>query len=75
MPDPICKDDRVALVRDVPDADLHAGDVGAVTHLFPANVLEVAFDGPAGAPRAMLVLPGDAVRRTRDNDLAPRPAA
>jgi hypothetical protein len=75
MPDPIRKDDRVALVRDVPDAGLHAGDVGAVTHLFPANVLEVAFDRPAGAPRAMLVLPGDAVRRTWDNDLAPWPAA
>jgi len=75
MQDLIRKDDRVALVRDVPDADLHAGDVGAVTHLFPANVLEVAFDRPAGAPRATVVLPGDAVRRSRDYDLTPWPAA
>ena len=72
--------DTVVLTRDLPEAGLRAGDLGAVVLVYgPAaapEALEVEFVTAAGRTQALRTLePGD-VRPVRDDDLlAVRPAA
>lgn len=72
--------DTVVLVRDLPDAGLRAGDLGAVVLVHgPAaapEALEVEFVTASGRTQALRTLgPGD-VRPVRDDDLlAVRPTA
>lgn len=76
MTPPFRELDTVVLARDVPEAGLRAGDLGAVVQVYPAGGLEVEFVTASGRTQALLALaPGD-VRPVRDDDLlAVRPAA
>lgn len=77
---PIRELDTVVLARDVPEAGLRAGDLGAVVLVYgPPDApegLEVEFVTASGRTQALRTLgPGD-VRPVRDDDLlAVRPAA
>lgn len=72
--------DTVVLARDLPEAGLRAGDLGAVVLVYgPPDApegLEVEFVTASGRTQALRTLgPGD-VRPVRDDDLlAVRPAA
>lgn len=67
--------DTVVLLRDLPDAGLRAGDLGAVVHLHGTERLEVEFVTAAGRTQALMTLTPTDVRPVRDDDLlAVRPA-
>lgn len=68
--------DTVVLVRDVPQAGLRAGDLGAVVQVYPPEALEVEFVTASGRTQALVTLDAQDVRAVRDDDLlAVRPAA
>ncbi len=72
--------DTVVLTRDLPEAGLRAGDLGAVVLVYgpeaAPEALEVEFVTAAGRTRALRTLVPGAVRPVRDDDLlAVRPAA
>jgi hypothetical protein len=67
--------DTVVLVRDVPEAGLRAGDLGAVVHVYGTDAVEVEFATAAGRTQALLTLTAADVRPVQDDDLlAVRPA-
>jgi hypothetical protein len=45
--------DTVVLLRDVPEAGLRAGDLGAVVHVYDAEALEVEFVTASGRTQAL----------------------
>jgi uncharacterized membrane protein len=61
--------DTVVLVRDLPEAGLCAGDMGAVVQTYGHNAVEVEFVTASGRTQALLTLPVMDVRAVRDNDL------
>lgn len=61
--------DTVVLVRDVPEAALKAGDLGAIVHVYAPNAFEVEFVTAAGGTQALLTLAADDLRAVCDNDL------
>ncbi len=61
--------DAVVLVRDLPDAGLRAGDMGAIVHVHGPQALEVEFVTDAGRTQALLTLNPTDVRPVRDDDL------
>ena len=61
--------DAVVLVRDLPDAGLRAGDMGAIVHVHGPQALEVEFVTAAGRTQALLTLNPTDVRPVRDDDL------
>jgi hypothetical protein len=61
--------DTVVLVRDVPEAGLRAGDVGAVVQVYGADALEVEFVTVAGRTQALRTLDVGDVRPIDDDDL------
>lgn len=66
----------VVLLRDLPEAGLRAGDLGAVVQVYGADALEVEFVTASGRTLALQTLASDDVRTVRDDDLlAVRPAA
>ena len=68
--------DTVVLVRDVPEAGLRAGDLGAVVHVYSPEALEVEFVTARGRTQALLTLGAADLRPVREDDLlAVRPAA
>jgi hypothetical protein len=72
--------DTVVLTRDIPEAGLRAGDLGAVVQLYgpesEPDALDVEFVTAAGRTQALQTLSPADVRRVRDDDLlAVRPAA
>ena len=67
--------DTVVLLRDVPDAALRAGDLGAVVQVYGPDALEVEFVTASGRTQALLTLQTRDVRAVREDDLlAVRPA-
>jgi len=67
--------DTVVLVRDLPDAGLRSGDLGAVVQVYGAEAVEVEFVTASGRTQALLTLSVSDVRPVRDDDLmAVRPA-
>ena len=67
--------DTVVLLRDVPEAGLRAGDLGAVVHVYGPEALEVEFVTASGRTQALLTLETRDVRAVREDDLlAVRPA-
>jgi hypothetical protein len=67
--------DTVVLARDVPEAGLRAGDLGAVVQAYAGGALEVEFVTAAGRTQALRTLRPEDVRPVRDDDLlAVRPA-
>ena len=61
--------DTVVLVRDVPEAGLRAGDVGAVVQVYGGEALEVEFVTIAGRTQALRTLGIADVRPIADDDL------
>ena len=67
--------DTVVLVRDLPDAGLRTGDLGAVVQVYSPEALEVEFVTASGRTAALLSVAASDVRPVRDDDLlAVRPA-
>ena len=67
--------DTVVLVRDLPEAGLRAGDLGAVVQVYGPDALEVEFVTAAGRTQAVHTLRAADVRPVREDDLlAARPA-
>ena len=72
--------DTVVLLRDLPDAGLRAGDVGAIIQVYAPDALEVEFVTAAGKTIALRTLTLGDIRAVSDDDLlvvrpATRPAA
>lgn len=68
--------DTVVLVRDVPEASLRAGDLGAVVHVYAPDAVEVEFATASGRAQAVVTLGAADLRPVSDDDLlAVRPAA
>lgn len=61
--------DTVVLIRDLPEAGLRTGDLGAVVQVYDAEQLEVEFVTASGHMVALQTLPAAAVRAVRDDDL------
>ena len=61
--------DTVVLVRDVPEAGLRTGDLGAIVQTYGAEAVEVEFVTASGRTQALLTLAVEDVRPVRDNDL------
>ena len=75
-PVPFRELDTVVLVRDLPDAGLRAGDLGAVVHVYSPDAVEVEFVTAAGRTQALVTLATRDVREVGDDDLLTvRPAA
>ena len=65
----------VVMTRDVPEAGLRAGDLGAVVQVYGTEAVEVEFVTAAGHTLALRTLGVGDVRAVRDDDLlAVRPA-
>ena len=75
MTPPFRELDTVVLTRDLPDAGLRAGDLGAVVQVYSADALEVEFATASGRTQALVTVGAQDVRPVRDDDLlAVRPA-
>jgi hypothetical protein len=61
--------DTVVLVRDIPEHDLCAGDLGAVVEVYPPDGLEVEFVTASGRTKALVTLNSSDVRPIADSDL------
>lgn len=61
--------DTVVLLRDLPEAGLRAGDLGAVVHVYAPDAVEVEFVTASGRTLALQTLPARSVRAVRDDDL------
>jgi hypothetical protein len=61
--------DTVVLVRDVPEAGLQAGDLGAVVQVYAPDAFEVEFVTASGRTQALETLTSADVRPVRDDDL------
>jgi hypothetical protein len=67
--------DTVVLTRDFTEAELRAGDLGAVVQVYSPDTLEVEFVTASGRTQALRTVNTTDVRPVRDNDLlAVRPA-
>lgn len=75
MSDQIRDLDTVVLARDVPEAGLRTGDLGAVVQMYGEDAFEVEFVTVAGRTQALHVLHRDDIRPVADDDLlAVRPS-
>lgn len=61
--------DTVVLKRDVPDAGLRVGDLGAIVKVHDADTLEVEFVAASGRTQALVTLGLDDIRHVDDRDL------
>ncbi len=61
--------DTVVLTRDIPDADLRRGDLGAVVEVYGANAFEVEFVVASGRTQALITLNAADLRHVDDHDL------
>ncbi|HEU4562803.1 MAG TPA: DUF4926 domain-containing protein [Longimicrobium sp.] len=63
------------MLRDVPEAGLRAGDLGAVVQVYSPDAVEVEFVTASGRTLALATLPAHSLRIAGDDDLlAVRPA-
>ncbi len=69
MTEPFHELDTVVLLRDLPEAGLRSGDLGAVVLAYGDEALEVEFVTASGRTQALLTLPVNDVRPVRDDDL------
>lgn len=69
MTGPFHELDTVVLVRELPDAGLRTGDLGAVVQVYGSDAIEVEFVTASGRTQALLTLPVSDVRPVRDDDL------
>ncbi len=61
--------DTVVLERDLPEAGLRRGDLGAVVQVYPPDGIEVEFVAASGRTQALVTLHADDVREAADEDL------
>lgn len=61
--------DTVVLLRDLPEAGLRIGDLGAVVQAYGNEAVEVEFVTASGRTQALLTLPVSDIRSVRDDDL------
>lgn len=61
--------DTVVLLRDVSEAGLRKGDLGAVVHVYGAEAVEVEFVTASGRTQALLMLPVGEVRPAGESDV------
>jgi hypothetical protein len=61
--------DTVVLRRDVPEAGLRVGDLGAIVEVHDADCFEVEFVAASGRTEALVTLRSDDVRHVNDRDL------
>ena len=61
--------DTVVLLRDLREAWLRGGDLGAIVHVYGDEAVEVEFGTASGRTQALLTLPVGDVRPVRDDDL------
>ena len=61
--------DTVVLTRDVPDAGLRRGDLGAIVEVYGPNAFEVEFVAASGRTQALVTLTADDIRHVGDQDL------
>jgi hypothetical protein len=61
--------DTVVLKRDVPEAALRVGDLGAIVEVHDADNFEVEFVAASGRTQALVTLRADDMRHVDDRDL------
>jgi uncharacterized protein DUF4926 len=61
--------DTVVLMRDVADAGVRRGDLGAIVEVYGPNAFEVEFVAASGRTHALVALTGNDLRHVRDEDL------
>ena len=61
--------DTVVLKRDIPDAGLCVGDLGAVVDVHDADHFEIEFVAASGHTQALVTLSSDDIRHVNDHDL------
>jgi hypothetical protein len=61
--------DTVVLKRDVPEADLRVGDLGAIVEVHDPDHFEVEFVAASGRTQALVTLRAGDVRHVDDRDL------
>jgi len=61
--------DTVVLTRDVPDAGLRLGDLGAIVEVYGPDAFEVEFVAASGRTQALVTLSATDLRHVADHDL------
>jgi hypothetical protein len=61
--------ETVVLTRDLPEAGLRAGDLGAIVQVYAPDAVEVEFVTASGRTLALQTLTSQDVRTVRDDDL------
>jgi hypothetical protein len=61
--------DTVVLTRDVPEAGLRRGDLGAIVEVHGENAFEVEFVAASGRTQALVTLTDLDIRHVGDEDL------
>jgi len=61
--------DAVVLTRDIPDAGLRRGDLGAIVEVYGPNAFEVEFVAASGRTQALITLASEDMRHVDDRDL------
>jgi len=61
--------DTAVLLRELPEAGLRPGDLGAVVHVYGVEAVEVEFVTASGRTQALQTLPVNDLRPVRDDDL------
>ena len=61
--------DTVVLKRDVQEADLRVGDLGAIVEIHDADHFEIEFVAASGRTEALITLCSDDIRHVNDRDL------
>jgi len=61
--------DTVVLTRDIPQAGLRRGDLGAIVEVYGSNAFEVEFVAASGRTQAMVTLTSQDIRHVGDEDL------
>lgn len=61
--------DTVVLKRDVPEAGLRTGDLGAIVEVHDADHFEVEFVAASGRTQALVTLGSEDIRHVSDRDL------
>ncbi len=61
--------DTVVLKRDLPEAGLRVGDLGAIVEVHDADHFEVEFVAASGRTQALITLRSDDMRHVNDRDL------
>ena len=69
MTEPFHEFDAVVLVRDLPEAGLRSGDLGAIVQVYGDEAVEVEFVTASGRTEALLTLAVNDARPVRDDDL------